>query len=94
MLVNYQPSSSEKRPFWCRICRVQSTDIDGFNGHMESQLHQVAVTMERKMSFCKLCRKQFTSPDQLKEHLVGKWHLAAVERSRERGTSRSTMSFS
>jgi DNA-binding MltR family transcriptional regulator len=22
MLANYKPSSAEKRPFWCRICRL------------------------------------------------------------------------
>ena len=27
MLANYVPSSAEKRPFWCRICRSQSTDL-------------------------------------------------------------------
>jgi hypothetical protein len=81
MLANYIPSSAERRPFWCRICRLQSTDLDGFNAHMQSQEHLMAVKLERKMSYCKLCKKQFTSPAQLKEHLQGnqhKEHLAKV----------------
>lgn len=84
MLINYQPSSAEKRPYWCRICRVQSSDIDGFDSHMQSEMHLVAFKMERKMSYCRICRKQFNSPEQLKEHLKGKLHSSTIEKSKQR----------
>jgi hypothetical protein len=56
LLVNYKPSSSEKRPFWCRVCRIQSECLPSFEAHMKSELHTVAIAMERKMSYCSLCR--------------------------------------
>ena len=74
LLSNYQVRSGEGRPFWCRICRTQSTDMDDYNAHMLSEFHRAAVKMERKLSFCTLCKKQFNSPDQLQEHVRGKAH--------------------
>ena len=74
LLANYQVRSGEGRPFWCRICRTQSTDMDDYNAHMLSEFHRTAVKMERKLSFCNLCKKQFNSPDQLQEHVNGKVH--------------------
>lgn len=74
MLRHYKPTSSERRPFWCRICSFQASNEEEFYQHRQTQLHQIASQQERKMSTCKLCRKEFTSPDQLKEHLKGKSH--------------------
>ena len=87
MLVNYQPSSAERRPFWCRICRIQSSDINEFESHKKSEMHAVAERMERKMSFCNLCKKQFTSPDQLKEHVKGKSHIERLAMLKARQSS-------
>ena len=74
MLRNYKPTSSERRPFWCRICSFQASNEQEFLQHRASEIHQLATQQERKMSKCKLCRKEFTSPEQLKEHLKGKAH--------------------
>jgi hypothetical protein len=79
LLRNYQPSSSEKRPFWCRVCRFQGESADDLMTHRESEFHVVASQKERKLSYCKLCKIQFTSPDQLKEHLRGAKHKAKLE---------------
>mmetsp|Transcript_17920 Transcript_17920/g.29976 ORF Transcript_17920/g.29976 Transcript_17920/m.29976 type:complete len:236 (-) Transcript_17920:89-796(-) len=81
MLRNYQPSSSEKRPFWCRVCRFQGSSEEDLMTHRGSELHQIASQKERKMSFCKLCKIQFTSPDQLKEHLRGSKHKARLDKA-------------
>ena len=83
MLRNYQPSSSEKRPFWCRVCRFQGTSAEALMAHRETKLHVVACQKERRMSFCKLCKIQFTSPDQLKEHLRGAKHEAKLDRAKQ-----------
>lgn len=74
LLANYKPYSKEGIPFYCRICRIQSDDIDTYNEHNVCELHLLAVNIEKQMSYCKLCRKQFTSPEQLKEHVSGKNH--------------------
>ena len=79
LLRNYQPSSSEKRPFWCRICRFQGESAEELMAHRETEFHVVAAQKERKLSYCKLCKVQFTSPDQLKEHLRGAKHKAKLE---------------
>jgi hypothetical protein len=79
MLKNYKPTSSERRPFWCRICSFQAQNEEEFYQHRESELHQLTSQQERKMSTCKLCRKEFTSPEQLKEHLKGKGHVERLE---------------
>ena len=42
MLANYQPSSAERRPFWCRICRHQAEDEAGMIEHRQSELHKAA----------------------------------------------------
>lgn len=81
MLRNYQPSSSEKRPFWCRVCRFQGASADELMAHRDTEFHVVACQKERKLSFCKLCKIQFTSPDQLKEHLRGAKHQAKMDRA-------------
>ena len=74
MLRNYEPTSAERKPFWCRICRFQGTCIKEYEDHMKSELHKKAKRIERSLSTCKLCRKEFTSPDQLREHEKGKAH--------------------
>ena len=59
MLRNYQPSSSERRPFWCRICRYQGGDEADLVRHRASESHRRAIRVERRLSFCSKCRKQF-----------------------------------
>lgn len=70
----YVPRSSEKIPFFCRVCQYQGTSIEEFEKHRLSQTHEVATNVEKKMSFCRICRKQFTSINQLEEHLLGNGH--------------------
>lgn len=76
---NYEPvSQMNKVPFWCRVCRLQSADIEAFDQHKTSREHNEAIEIEKKASYCKICRKQFTSPEQLKEHLKGAAHASKV----------------
>jgi hypothetical protein len=84
MLNNYKPSSFERRPFWCRLCQYQATDINDFEAHKSSKEHVLAVSIERKMTYCKLCKKQFTSMEQMREHLKAKKHndLLAIMKSK------------
>jgi hypothetical protein len=70
----YVPRSSEKIPFFCRVCQYQGNSIEEFEKHKLSETHAVATDVEKKMSFCRICRKQFTSINQLKEHLLGNSH--------------------
>ena len=96
LLKNYQPSSSERRPFWCRICRFQGTSELDLMDHRKSEFHVVASKKERKLSFCKLCKIQFTSPDQLKEHLNGAKHKAKLDgviQNQQRSKNSSRKSF-
>jgi hypothetical protein len=79
-LQNYEPSSSSRKPLWCRVCKFQGGTLNEFNEHMVSSTHQEASQIEREVSYCSLCRKQFTSPEQMKEHLIGKAHKEKLER--------------
>ena len=74
MLSNYEPTSSQRKPFWCRICRFQGKSIDDYEKHIKCDFHQKAQRVERELSSCKICNKEFTSPDQLREHKEGKAH--------------------
>lgn len=74
LLNNYEPSSVNRLPFWCRVCKFQGKDAQDLLNHRETEFHKAAVRMEKKMSYCQLCRKQFTSPVQLQEHLKAKGH--------------------
>lgn len=74
MLQNYVARSSEKLPFYCRVCAKQLDNEAEFLEHKKTKFHKLAVKEEQKMSYCKLCRKQFTSPAQLKEHLSARPH--------------------
>lgn len=80
MLQNYAPTSSDRKPFWCRVCRHQSASHAEFNEHNKSEIHAKASKLERKLSSCKVCKKEFTSPDQLREHLNGKSHKEVMEK--------------
>ena len=81
MLSQYQPiSTQEKVPFYCRICKIQSKDMDSFIVHKQSDYHNLATKMERNLRYCKHCDKEFTSPDQLKGHMEGKGHKEQVQR--------------
>lgn len=82
LLNNYEPSSANRLPFWCRVCKFQGRDTDDLLDHRETEFHKAAVRMETKMSYCQLCRKQFTSPIQLQEHLRAKGHKDRLERVR------------
>ena len=74
VLGNYVARSSEKLPFYCRVCAKQLSNFDEFREHKQTEMHKIAVREEEKMSYCRLCRKQFTSPAQLKEHLQARPH--------------------
>lgn len=74
MLQNYVARSSEKLPFYCRVCAKQLDNEAEYLEHKKTKFHKLAVKEEQKMSYCKLCRKQFTSPAQLKEHLNARPH--------------------
>jgi len=87
LLRNYQPTSSERRPFWCRICQFQGENMEDLEAHRRSDLHVLAAEKERKISFCKVCRTQFTSPAQLREHLQGKVHKEKMEKVMARNAS-------
>jgi hypothetical protein len=95
VLSGYVARSSERLPFYCRVCVKQYRDQHDFFEHKESDFHQVAVEVERKKSFCKLCRKQFTSPVQLKEHISSRPHKDRLDqmRARQQGRSKRHDSF-
>ena len=80
LLRDYQPTSSERKPFWCRVCYFQGNNEDELKLHRTTELHLAATEKERKLSYCSICKKQFTSPDQLKAHLQGKQHMLRLER--------------
>ena len=82
VLDGYVARSSERLPFYCRVCAVQSSNEGEFNEHRQTEFHLRAAEAERKLSYCKLCRKQLTSPVQLKEHLKSKPHRERLERCR------------
>lgn len=84
MLKHYEPASHEKRPFYCRICRFQGSDLDELKAHQKTEEHKIAEDIERRMSYCRICKKQFTSPEQLKEHNQGKPHKLTLEKLKER----------
>lgn len=84
VLNGYVARSSERLPFYCRVCQKQYNNEQEFFGHKQTDFHKTAVEMERKASFCKLCKKQLTSPEQLKEHLNSRPHKERLERARSR----------
>ena len=84
VLAGYVARSSERLPFYCRVCSKQYDSKEAFFDHKDTEFHRTAVEMEKKASFCKLCQKQFTSPVQLKEHLTSKPHKDRLQRVRGR----------
>ena len=84
VLSGYVARSSERLPFYCRVCSKQYTNEQEFFDHRRTDFHKAAVEMERKASFCKLCRRQFTSPVQLKEHISSRPHKERLENARFR----------
>jgi hypothetical protein len=84
VLNGYVARSSERLPFYCRVCAQQYKNEQDFFGHKVNDFHKAAVEVERKASFCKLCRKQFTSPVQLKEHISSRPHKERVGKVRAR----------
>ena len=91
LLLNYIPQSVEKKAFHCRICRIESVDLESFESHKLSEMHLVAIKMEKKMSFCNLCRKQFTSPNQLREHISGNGHKNYLAMTKEKQLEQKNM---
>ena len=89
VLNGYKARSSEKLPFYCRVCQVQYTNEEEFFQHKQTQFHKAAVTMERKATYCKLCRKQLTSPEQMKEHLSSKPHRMRLQKMKEKQQGQS-----
>jgi len=85
-------SESKKLPFYCRVCDIQSVDMDAFLEHKKSKLHLAAVEAERKACFCRLCRKQFTSLKQMKEHLGSRPHREKMDyvQEKQRGFNNAT----
>ncbi|CAM9110362.1 unnamed protein product [Choristocarpus tenellus] len=74
LLSNYEARSSERVPFYCRVCKFEGSSLEDLEAHKLEPLHQEATRKERKVSTCSLCKKQFTSPPQLKEHIAGRAH--------------------
>ena len=74
VLSGYEARSHERIPFYCRVCSVQSKDMESFLAHKKTDFHKAAVKAERKATYCQACRKQFTSPVQMEEHLNSKRH--------------------
>lgn len=89
VLSGYVARSSERLPFYCRVCAKQYTNEKEFFQHKSSDFHMTAVQVERKASFCKLCRKQFTSPVQLKEHLSSRPHKERLHHVQNRQPPRA-----
>lgn len=84
VLSGYVARSSERLPFYCRVCAKQYKNEQEFFEHKVNDFHKAAVEGERKASFCKLCRKQFTSPVQLKEHISSRPHKERLRQARAR----------
>jgi hypothetical protein len=82
LLAGYVARSSEKMPFYCRVCAKQYANEPEFKEHRETEFHKKAVEMERKATYCKLCRKQLTSPAQMKEHLTSRPHKQHLDKVR------------
>ena len=80
VLGGYVARSSEKLPFYCRVCQKQYSNENEFFEHRTSEFHKTASEAERKASYCKLCRKQLTSPAQMNEHLASMPHKERLRR--------------
>mmetsp|Transcript_5162 Transcript_5162/g.9819 ORF Transcript_5162/g.9819 Transcript_5162/m.9819 type:complete len:295 (+) Transcript_5162:67-951(+) len=89
VLSGYVARSSEKIPFYCRVCSHQSKSEEEFREHKGSDFHKAAVQVERKATYCKLCRKQLTSIVQMQEHLASRPHREKMNsvKTRQRGGS-------
>eukprot|EP00978_Attheya_sp_CCMP212_P036666 scaffold168042_cov48-Attheya_sp.AAC.2 len=87
MLGTYVARSSERLPFYCRVCALQLTNEDEFLTHRRTNFHKMAVQVEQKATYCRLCRKQFTSPIQMQEHLASRPHKQKMDvtKARQRG---------
>ena len=87
VLSGYKARSSERLPFYCRVCAKQYDNESDFFSHKNTEFHKVASETERKATYCRLCRKQLTSPEQMKEHLRSKPHREKLQnmKNRQRG---------
>jgi len=87
VLSGYVARSSEKIPFYCRVCPHQSENEEDFQTHKLSEFHRAAVQVEKKATYCKLCRKQLTSLVQMKEHLDSRPHREKMDdvKAQQRG---------
>jgi hypothetical protein len=84
VLDGYKARSSERLPFYCRVCAKQYDNETEFFDHRSTQFHKTAVDMEKKASYCKMCRKQLTSPEQMKEHLKSRPHKDRLNNLKDR----------
>ena len=84
VLDGYVARSSERIPFYCRVCAQQYENLHDFTIHKQSDFHKTAVRLEQKRTYCKLCRKQLTSPIQMKEHLQSRPHKERLAQSQAR----------
>ncbi len=89
VLQGYIPRSSERIPFYCRVCSHKSSNEEDFLAHKKTEFHKTAVQVEKKKTYCKLCRKQLTSLVQMQEHLQSKPHKEKLDfvQARQRGES-------
>mmetsp|Transcript_26201 Transcript_26201/g.59246 ORF Transcript_26201/g.59246 Transcript_26201/m.59246 type:complete len:271 (+) Transcript_26201:116-928(+) len=94
LLAAYAPLQGEKRPFYCRICAHQASDLASFEAHKGGEFHAVAVRVELAHRTCKHCEKEFTSVEQLKEHIKGKAHKDKVAWLSNRKRGSYTISYS
>jgi hypothetical protein len=79
VLSGYVARSSERIPFYCRVCAKTMANEEEFRAHKSTEFHKIAVQVEKKKTFCKVCRKQLTSIVQLQEHIKSKPHKERME---------------
>ena len=91
VLQGYVPRSSERIPFYCRVCSHTSSNEEEFIAHKKTEFHKTAVQVEKKKTYCKLCRKQLTSLVQMEEHLQSRPHRDKLDfvKARQRGDFRN-----
>jgi len=79
VLSGYVARSSERIPFYCRVCAKTMANEEEFRAHKSTEFHKIAVQVEKKKTFCKVCRKQLTSIVQLQEQIKSKPHKERME---------------
>ena len=93
VLNGYVARSSERLPFYCRLCAKQYENEREFTKHKKGAFHKAAVAIEQKATYCRLCHKQLTSPTQMEEHLKSRPHrerLQSTKRKQARGSTQDS----